>query len=119
MIIEEEGYNALIEYLIENLPIFINKKADDDDIESIENVITDLVATNIMSVFLQNPDLSANVRFQLTQDADNVLNDLHQVLEGVWTVVASNEQILFLEEYISLMKNLFDSALALTLMDPE
>ncbi len=38
--------------------------------------------------------------------------DLHQILEGVWLREPTNEQINFLEDFISLVKNLFDSAIA-------
>jgi hypothetical protein len=34
------------------------------------------------------------------------------VLAGVWNKKATNEQVAFLEEYIALVKNLFDTAVA-------
>ncbi len=68
--------------------------------------------TQLMAVFSQNPDIEQDIRFQLMQEADSVMADLHQVLEGVWLREPTNEQINFLEDFISLVKNLFDSAIA-------
>ncbi|TON67933.1 topoisomerase II, partial [Vibrio parahaemolyticus] len=41
-----------------------------------------------------------------------VVEDLGEVLAGVWSKKATNEQIAFLDEYIALVKNLFDTAVA-------
>ncbi|CSA69257.1 Type IIA topoisomerase%2C B subunit [Vibrio cholerae] len=41
-----------------------------------------------------------------------MVEDLGEVLAGVWYRPATNEQIAFLDEYIALVKNLFDSAVA-------
>jgi len=46
------------------------------------------------------------------KEADAVVADLGEVLAGVWAKKATNEQIVFLDEYIALVKNLFDSAVA-------
>nr|WP_202597783.1 MULTISPECIES: DUF3802 family protein [unclassified Vibrio] len=80
--------------------------------ESVEDVITDMVASNIMAIFEQNPELHSSVRFQLLKEADLVVDDLGEVLAGVWSKPATNDQILFLDEYIALVKNLFDSAVS-------
>ena len=80
--------------------------------ESVEDVITDMVASNIMAIFEQNPELHSSVRFQLLKEADLVVDDLGEVLAGVWAKPATNDQILFLDEYIALVKNLFDSAVS-------
>lgn len=111
MVVETDGYLALIEHLAFNLEIFAS---DDGDIgkESVEDVVTDMVASNIMAIFQQNPELHSSVRFQLLKEADMVVEDLGEVLAGVWGKPATNGQILFLDEYIALVKNLFDSAVA-------
>ncbi len=106
-----EGYEALIEYLASNLILFEGASAQDQGI-TVEEVVMDLIATQLMAVFSQNPDIEQDTRFQLMQEADSVMADLHQVLEGVWLREPTNEQINFLEDFISLVKNLFDSAIA-------
>ncbi len=112
MVVETDGYLALIEHLSLNLDIFITESGDTGT-ESIEDVVTDLVASNIMAIFEQNPELHASVRFKLLKEADAVVEDLGEVLAGVWNKKATNEQIAFLDEYVALVKNLFDTAVAL------
>ncbi|MDR9828155.1 DUF3802 family protein [Vibrio sp. FNV 38] len=111
MVVETDGYLALIEHLTFNLDLFSNSSGDIGT-ESVEDVVTDLIATNIMSIFQQNPELHSSVRFKLLKEADSVVADLGEVLAGVWGKPATNEQIVFLDEYVSLVKNLFDSAVA-------
>ena len=111
MVVETDGYLALIEHLSFNLDVFTNSNGDTGN-ESVEDIITDMISTNIMAMFEQNPELHSSVRFQLLKEADAVVADLGEVLAGVWAKKATNEQIVFLDEYIALVKNLFDSAVA-------
>ncbi|EAP96349.1 DUF3802 family protein [Vibrio splendidus] len=111
MVVETDGYLALIEHLSFNLDVFTNSNGDTGN-ESVEDIITDMISTNIMAIFEQNPELHSSVRFQLLKEADAVVADLGEVLAGVWAKKATNEQIVFLDEYIALVKNLFDSAVA-------
>ncbi|SJL83134.1 DUF3802 family protein [Vibrio palustris] len=110
MVVDTDGYLALIEHLSFNLDIFT--KDGDIGEESIEDVVTDMVASNIMAIFEQNPELHSSVRFKLLKETDAVVEDLGEVLAGVWEKRATNEQIVFLDEYVALLKNLFDSAVA-------
>ncbi|MBR9787634.1 MAG: DUF3802 family protein [Vibrionaceae bacterium] len=112
MVVETDGYLALIEHLSLNLNIFTTERGDTGS-ESIEDVVTDMVASNIMMIFEQNPELHSSVRFKLLKEADAVVEDLAEVLAGVWGKKATNEQITFLEEYVALVKNLFDNAVAI------
>ncbi|GAL09922.1 type IIA topoisomerase B subunit [Vibrio astriarenae] len=75
MVVETDGYLALIEHLTFNLDLFSNNM-DDTGAESIEDVVTDLIASNIMAVFDQNPELHSSVRFTLLKEADSVVADL-------------------------------------------
>ncbi|CAH0525891.1 DUF3802 family protein [Vibrio hippocampi] len=111
MVVDTDGYQALIEHLAMNLDVFLSNP-DANENESIEEVATDMVASNIMALFEQNPELHSSVRFKLLKEVDLVIQDLEEVLAGCWNRSASNQQIAFLEEYISLVKNLFDSAVA-------
>ncbi|WED23136.1 DUF3802 family protein [Vibrio sp. JC009] len=111
MVVDTDGYLALIEHLTINLNVFTCGEGDTGD-ETIEDVVTDMIATNIMALFQQNPELHSSVRFKLLKEADSVVEDLGEVLAGVWQKKATNEQIIFLDEYIALVKNLFDTAVA-------
>ncbi len=111
MVVDTDGYLALIEHLAFNLDVFTSDNSD-TGAESVEDVVTDMVASNIMAIFEQNPEMHASVRFKLLKEADSVVEDLGEVLAGVWNKPATNKQITFLDEYIALVKNLFDTAVA-------
>lgn len=110
IVIHTTGYDALTEYLVEHLALF-EKTATSAQQTTTEQVVTDLIANQIMTLFAQNPAIEQDRRFQLLQEADAVLADLHQILEGMWLQSPSKEQIHFLEEFIFLLKNLFDTAI--------
>jgi hypothetical protein len=110
VVVETDGYLALIEHLSLNLDIFTVDGNTGE--ESVEAVVTDLVASNIMTLFQQNPELHTSIRFRLLKEADMVVDDLSEVLANNWKRLATNEQIAFLDEYIALVKNLFDSAVS-------
>ncbi len=112
MVVDTDGYLALIEHLALNLDVFASEAGDTGE-ETIEDVVTDMIASNIMAIFEQNPELHSSVRFKLLKEADAVAEDLGEVLAGVWSKKATNEQINFLDEYIALVKNLFDTAVAI------
>jgi hypothetical protein len=111
MVVNTDGYIALIEHLTYSLEVFTSFN-DDIGTESIEDVVTDMVSSNIMTIFEQNPEMHSSVRFTLLKEADHIVEDLGEVLAGVWNKQATNQQINFLDEFISLIKNLFDSAVA-------
>lgn len=111
MVVNTDGYLALIEHLALNLDVFASDVGDTGT-ETVEDVVTDMIASNIMAIFEQNPELHSSVRFKLLKEADSVAEDLGEVLAGVWHKKATNEQINFLDEYIALVKNLFDTAVA-------
>ncbi len=112
MVVESSGYHTLIEFLAENLALFESAQKEHSGEQTIEDIVMDLIATHIMAVFEQNPELESDVRFQLLKDADAVVADLNEVLAGVWRYYPTNQQIRFLEEYIGLVKNLFDTAIS-------
>lgn len=108
MVVDTEGYDALIEHLSLNLNVFT--AGGDTGNETIEDVATDMISSNIMALFSQNPEMHSSVRFRLLKEVDLVVEDLSEVLAGCWHRKATNQQVEFLDEFISLLKNLFDSA---------
>ncbi len=50
MVVETDGYLALIEHLSFNLDVFTNSNGDTGN-ESVEDIITDMISTNIMAIF--------------------------------------------------------------------
>ncbi|HHQ4734966.1 DUF3802 family protein [Aeromonas veronii] len=110
MVVESEGYISLIEYLVESLGLFESQQQNDGQ-ETIEDLVSGRVASNLMAICEQNPQLDPKVRFAIMQEADAVVADLEEVLSAVWLRAPTPEQKTFLIEFIDLIKNLFDSAI--------
>ena len=110
MVVESKGYHALIEYLVEHLGLF--EAHQQLGAQTIEDLVSGRVASNLMALCEQNPQLDAKVRFMIMQEADAVVADLEEVLSAVWLHVPTPAQQAFLEEFIDLIKNLFDSAIS-------
>jgi hypothetical protein len=111
MVVESEGYNSLIEYLATSLSLFASSQGDVGT-ESVEEIVTDMISSNIMALFEQNPSMHTSVRFQLLKEVDALVADLAEILSSVWKKPATNQQVEFLEDYVGLIKNMFDSAVA-------
>lgn len=111
MVVESDGYISLIEYLVERLELFETQQQSEGE-RTIEDLVSNRVASNLMAICEQNPQLDPKVRFMIMQEADAVVADLEEVLSAVWLRAPTPEQQAFLEEFIDLIKNLFDSAIA-------
>ena len=83
MVVESEGYISLIEYLVESLGLFESQQQNDGE-ETIEDLVSGRVASNLMAICEQNPQLDPKVRFAIMQEADAVVADLEEVLSAVW-----------------------------------
>ncbi|WP_394211279.1 DUF3802 family protein [Enterovibrio calviensis] len=111
MVVESDGYAALIEYFIENLAVFA-ASGDKVGSETIDDLVHELVASQLMVVCEQNKDIPQPLRFAVMSEADKVVADLEEILSSVWNQKPTFAQINVLEEYIGLVKNLFDAAVA-------
>ena len=110
MVVESDGYIALIEYLVESLGLFESQQQGTGS-QTIEDLVSNRVADNLMAICEQNPQLDPKVRFMIMQEADAVVADLEEVLSAVWLRAPTPAQHAFLDEFISLIKNLFDSTI--------
>lgn len=111
MVVESEGYIALIEYLVESLGLFEAQQQSSGE-QTIEDLVSSRVAGNLMAICEQNPQLDPKLRFMIMQEADAVVADLEEVLSTVWLRAPTPPQQAFLEEFIDLIKNLFDGAIS-------
>ncbi|KXF80645.1 DUF3802 family protein [Enterovibrio coralii] len=111
MVVESDGYAALIEYFIDNLSAFSSK---DEKVgsETIDELVHELVASQIMAICDQNKGMPQSMRFEVMSEADKIVADLEEVLSSVWNQKPTYAQINVLEEYIGLVKNLFDAAVS-------
>ncbi|MBV7413234.1 DUF3802 family protein [Aeromonas sp. sif2433] len=110
MVVESEGYNALVEYLVKSLGLFEGQQQG-TGAQSIEDLVSGRIADNLMRICEQNPQLDPKVRFMIMQEADAVVADLEEVLSAVWLRAPTPAQQAFLDEFIDLIKNLFDSVI--------
>ncbi|MCF3099669.1 DUF3802 family protein [Aeromonas australiensis] len=108
MVVESEGYISLIEYLVESLGLFESQQQSNGE-ETIEDLVSGHVASNLMAICEQHPELDPKVRFAIMQEADAVVADLEEVLSAVWLHAPTPEQKAFLIEFIDLIKTLLDS----------
>ncbi len=111
MVVESEGYAALIEYFIENLGQF-SAPGDQVGSETIDELVHELVASQIMAICDQNKDMPQALRFEIMREADQIVADLEEILSSKWKQKPTYAQINILEEFIGLVKNLFDASVA-------
>ncbi|USH01045.1 DUF3802 family protein [Grimontia kaedaensis] len=109
MVVESDGYAALIEFFVDNLGQF-SAPGDKVGSETIDDLVHELVASQIMAICDQNKEMPQALRFEIMREADKIVADLEEILSSVWHQKPTYTQINILEEYIGLVKNLFDAA---------
>lgn len=110
MVTNGEGYDELILFLTEHLNIFSEQSSQLCDI-SIADYTTERVAESVMAVCQQHPQLDSEARFKVIRESDSVVNDLEEVLSSVWHQQSTQAQCDFIDDFVGLIKNLFDTAI--------
>jgi hypothetical protein len=110
MVTNAEGYNDLILFLTEHLAIFGEQGPAVTEL-TIADYVTERVAESVMAVCQQHPQLDSDHRFSIIRESDSVVNDLEEVLSSVWHHQPTQEQCSFIDDFVGLIKNLFDSAI--------
>ncbi len=110
MVIDGDGYQAVIEYLIENIEILQSGYLEAGE-QTIEEICMSRISEDVMAICKQQPNIDENSHFKIMQEVDVIFADLANVLERIWEKYPNQAQKTFLEEYLMLIKNLFDSAL--------
>jgi len=113
MISNSNGYFELIHFLTNNLAIFErpgqhNNTAD----ETVGDIFSEHIATNTMTVCNQHSHLTEKHRFVIIREIDAIVSDMEEVLSSAWNRIPTDEQLEFIEEFVGLVKNLFDSELS-------
>lgn len=111
MVVESDGYAALIEYFVDNLAQF-SAPGEKVGSETIDELVHELVASQIMAICDQNQDMPQALRFEVMREADKIVADLEEILSSMWGQKPTFSQITILEEFIALVKNLFDAAVS-------
>jgi len=109
MVTDTEGYIHIIEYLAEHLSLFENSIAVDKSADTVMAVIEVELGEQIISVCSQNQELTFNQRNAIIREVDAIVYDLEEILSGVVNNPVTEQQNIFIKEFASLIKNLFDT----------
>jgi len=109
MVIDTEGYIHIIEYLTEHLSLFENCSATDNSTDTVMSVIEIELSEQIISVCSQNEGLNFTQRNAIIREVDAIVYDLEEILSGVVNNPVTEPQKRFIQEFATLIKNLFDS----------
>jgi len=111
MVTDTDGYVHIIEYLTEHLSLFEGNTASANagNNPSVIEIIEEQLSEQIISVCSQNEELTFNQRNEIIREVDAILYDLEEILSGVINNPVTMEQLEFLVEFSSLIKNLFDT----------
>ncbi len=112
MVIDKQGYDELIMYLAQNLSIFEKPGEVAANAPKVLNLIEDDIAEQIMALCQQHTELDTEQRSMIVREVDGIVYDLQEVLSGVINQPVTIEQNQFIDEFATLVKNLFDSAIA-------
>jgi len=109
MVTDTEGYIHIIEYLTAHLELFENHPPSDEDSVTVLEVIEEEMGEQIMNLCNQNEALTFNQRNMIVREIDAVVYDLQEVFSGIINNPVTDEQIIFIKEFSTLIKNLFDT----------
>ena len=109
MVTNTEGYMQLIEYLTENLSLFESTNTDLARNGSIIASIEEELGEQIITVCSQNDALTSAMRNTIVREIDAIMYDLEEILSGVVNNRATTDQLIFINEFATLIKNLFDA----------
>ena len=108
MVTDTEGYVHIIEYLTEHLSLFENANNSGSG-ETVMEVIEQELSEQIILVCSQNEDLTFNQRNMIVREVDSIVYDLEEILSAVIKNAVSEKQRVFIKEFATLIKNLFDT----------
>jgi hypothetical protein len=112
MVTDNEGYIYIIEYLTEHLSLFENTLTEDKNADTVMAVIEIELSEQIISVCSQNEELTFNQRNAIIREVDAIMYDLDEILSGVVNNPATVQQAIFIKEFATLIKNLFDAEIS-------
>ncbi len=112
MVLDRQGYDDLIMYLTQNLALFEKPGQIKPGAPTVIELIEDVIADNVMRICQQHKELNTEQRSLIVREVDGIVYDLQEVLSSVTNQPVTVEQRAFIDEFASLVKNLFDSAVA-------
>lgn len=115
MVTDTEGYIHIIEYLTEHLSLFENSTIGASKADSVMSTIEQELCEQIIMVCSQNENLTFNIRNTIMREVDAIVYDLEEILSGVVNNPVTPEQLKFIVEFATLIKNLFDTEIHILL----
>lgn len=111
MIVETDGYIELIQYLTGQLPVFTEQGGSAKTADyTLRDFMEERLSESMMAVFEQN-ELDQSVRLDIVRETDAIVYDLEEVLSKVLDTHPTPQQETFINEFVGLVKNLFDERL--------
>jgi ABC-type transporter MlaC component len=112
MVTDKAAYEELIDYLTTSKSIFHNDAPPPAGMPTIQSLIEEEIAEQVISLCTQHQELEANHRAVIIREVDGIVYDIEQVLTEYWKQNATESQAEFIHEFAGLIKNIFDSAVA-------
>lgn len=109
MVIDKPGYEHLIVFLTDNLSIFENAEGEVTSNKTVMELIEENIASQLINLCTQHQQLETNHRSIIVREIDGIFYDLQEILSGVLDQNVTQAQQEFIEEYVGLIKNLFDT----------
>ncbi|GCF88998.1 DUF3802 family protein [Shewanella sp. NKUCC05_KAH] len=112
MVTDKDGYMHLVQYLTEHLGLFETPSSEVVSDDTVMELFEEQLSAQIIMVCGQNPSLSFTQRNVIIREVDAIVYDLEEILASVANHKATPAQTLFITEFSSLIKNLFDQEIA-------
>lgn len=112
MVTDKPAYDQLLDYLTSNRAIFADHSSSSKTELSIESIVEEQIASQVIALCTQHETLEANHRSIIIREVDGIVYDMQQILLEYWQQKATQEQKDFLIEFAGLIKNVFDAEVA-------
>lgn len=117
MVIDRPSYKDLIDYLTSNIEVFRHPSdTPPEGSKTVEDTVEQELGNQIIILCTQHDELETNHRSIIVREVDGIVYDIEQVLSEFWRQPVCPSQKQFIVEFVSLIKNVFDSEIA-TLLD--
>lgn len=112
MVTDKTAYDELMEYLYSSRDIFTQRNGQIVPNLTLEVLVEDEIANQIITLCSQHEDLEVNHRSIIVREVDSIVYDMQQVLFDHWQQPVTQEHVEYVKEFTGLIKNIFDGAIA-------
>jgi hypothetical protein len=112
MVTDKPAYSELMEYLKSSQEMFQHADGVTEDSPILVEFVEREIIHQVITLCSQHNDLETNHRSIIVREIDSIVYDMQQILAPYWEQPVTPEQIAFIQEFTSLVKNVFDGAIA-------